>query len=88
MRRWFVTAISVVQTGIMVNACLERSERTTSLQNENDLPVPGGHAGGLARRVSSGPDCPPEPEGEGPFSEAVKEMLKEFVKCEAEDGVG
>jgi len=31
-----------------------------------------------------GPDCPPEPEGEGPFSEAVKEMLKEFAKCEAE----
>jgi hypothetical protein len=31
-----------------------------------------------------GPDCPPEPEGEGPFSEAVKEMLKEFAKCEAD----
>ncbi len=30
------------------------------------------------------PDCPPQPEGEGPFSEAVKEMLKEFAKCEAE----
>ena len=31
-----------------------------------------------------GPDCPPEPKGEGPFNEAVKEMLKEFAKCEAE----
>ena len=31
-----------------------------------------------------GPDCTPEPEGEGPFSEAVKEMVKEFAKCEAE----
>jgi hypothetical protein len=31
-----------------------------------------------------GPDCQPEPEGEGPFSEAVKEMLKEFAKCEAD----
>lgn len=29
------------------------------------------------------PDCPPEPEGEGPFSEAVKEVIKEFAKCEA-----
>ena len=31
-----------------------------------------------------GPDCAPEPEGEGPFSEAVKEMVREFAKCEAE----
>ena len=31
-----------------------------------------------------GPDCPPELKGEGPFNEAVKEMLKEFAKCEAE----
>ncbi len=31
-----------------------------------------------------GPDCPPEPEGEGPFGEAVKEMLKEFAKCETQ----
>ena len=29
-----------------------------------------------------GPDCPPEPEG---FSDADKEMLKEFAKCEAEE---
>ena len=29
------------------------------------------------------PDCPPEPEGEGPFSEAVKEVIHEFAKCEA-----
>jgi hypothetical protein len=28
-----------------------------------------------------GPDCPPEPEG---LSDADKEMLKEFAKCEAE----
>ena len=31
-----------------------------------------------------GPNCPPEPEGDGPFTEAVKEMRKEFAKCEAE----
>ena len=29
-------------------------------------------------------DCPPEPEGEGPLSEAAKEILKEFAKCAAE----
>jgi hypothetical protein len=29
-------------------------------------------------------DCPPEPEGEGPLSEAAKEIIKEFVKCEVE----
>ena len=29
-----------------------------------------------------GPDCPPEPEG---FSDADKEMLKEFAKCEVEE---
>ena len=29
-------------------------------------------------------DCPPQPETEGPFSEAAKEIIKEFVKCEAE----
>lgn len=38
----------------------------------------------MAPRCPGAPDCPPEPEGEGPFSEAVKEMLKEFAKCEAE----
>ena len=31
-----------------------------------------------------GPDCPPEPEGEGPFSEPIREALKELAKCEAE----
>ena len=35
------------------------------------------------------PGCPgraecPEPDGEGALSEAAKELLKEFVKCEAE----
>jgi hypothetical protein len=31
------------------------------------------------------PDCPkPEGEGEGPLSEAAKEILKEFAKCAAE----
>jgi hypothetical protein len=29
-------------------------------------------------------DCPPEPEGEGPLSEAAKEIVKEFAKCAAE----
>lgn len=38
----------------------------------------------MAPGCPDGPDCPPEPEGEGPFTEAVKEMLKEFAKCEAE----
>lgn len=38
----------------------------------------------MASGCPDGPNCPPEPEGEGPFSEAVKEMLKEFAKCEAE----
>ena len=30
------------------------------------------------------PDCPPGANGEGPLSEAAKEILKEFAKCEAE----
>lgn len=38
----------------------------------------------MAPGCPGGPDCPPEPEGEGPSGEAVKEMLKEFAKCEAE----
>jgi hypothetical protein len=38
----------------------------------------------MALGCPDGADCPPEPEGEGPFSEAVKEMVKEFAKCEAE----
>ena len=35
----------------------------------------------VAPGCPDGPDCPPEPEG---FSDADKEMLKEFAKCEAE----
>ena len=35
----------------------------------------------VAAGCPDGPDCPPEPEG---FSDADKEMLKEFAKCEAE----
>ena len=31
-----------------------------------------------------GPDCQPEPKGERRFNETVKEMSKEFAKCEAE----
>ena len=29
-------------------------------------------------------DCPQQPETEGPLSEAAKEIIKEFVKCEVE----
>ena len=35
----------------------------------------------VAAGCPDGPDCPPEPEG---FSDADKEMLKEFAKCKAE----
>jgi hypothetical protein len=35
----------------------------------------------MAPGCPDGPDCPPEPEG---LSDADKEMLKEFAKCEAE----
>lgn len=46
--------------------------------------VPGTAPTMMVPGCPEGPDCPPEPEGEGPFSEAVKEMIKEFAKCEAE----
>ena len=35
----------------------------------------------MAPGCPDGPDCPPEPEG---FSDANKDMMKEFAKCEAE----
>jgi len=52
-----------------------------------ESPVPGLAAPPAAVIVPGCPgraDCPPQPEAEGPLSEAAKEIIKEFVKCEAE----
>lgn len=48
------------------------------------IAAPAAPAAIAAPGCTVGVDCPPEPEGEGPLSEAAKEILKEFAKCAAE----
>jgi hypothetical protein len=48
------------------------------------VPQPAPNATIVPGCPNSNADCTPEEEGEGPLSEAAKEILKEFLKCAAE----
>jgi hypothetical protein len=72
-----VTAAPSIAPEVDVPAAAPAAPETTGA-------IPAAEPTVMTTECPGAPGCPPDLEGEGPFSEAVKEMLKEFAKCEAE----